>query len=79
MSGESAVRFRPLLFGVNTVSSDWKLMLAMVGAPIAAILMIAYAFFRPAENPDCKAERASHLSWSLEKESAYLSELTGWR
>ena len=39
---------------------DWKLMLAMGGAAIAALAMIAYAFFRPAEDPE-EAERKRRL------------------
>jgi len=32
--------------------ADWKLVLAMGGALIAAVAMIAYAFLRPAVNPE---------------------------
>lgn len=39
---------------------DWKLVLAMAGAAIAAILMIAYAFIRPNEEPE-EAERKRRL------------------
>ncbi|PYU48725.1 MAG: hypothetical protein DMG48_19175 [Acidobacteria bacterium] len=39
---------------------DWKLMLAMGGAAIAALAMITYAFFRPAEDPE-EAERKRRL------------------
>jgi hypothetical protein len=48
---------------LNTVSYDWKLMVAMGGAAAAAIAMIAYAFFRPAEEPeDIERKRRLHLN-----------------
>ena len=48
---------------MNTLSSDWKLMLAMGGAAVAAIVMIAYAFFRPAEDmEDAERKRRLHLN-----------------
>ncbi len=48
---------------MNIVSSDWKLMLAMGGAAIAAVLMIVYAFFRPAEDPEAiERKRRLHLN-----------------
>src|SRR5882762_575173 len=38
-------------------------MLAMGGAAVAAIVMIAYAFFRPAENPEeIERKRRLHLN-----------------
>ena len=40
--------------------ADWKLALAMGGAAIAALGMIAYAFFRPALDPE-EAERKRRL------------------
>ena len=40
--------------------ADWKVVLAMAGAAIAAILMIAYAFIRPNEPPE-EAERKRRL------------------
>ena len=40
--------------------ADWKLMLVMGGAAIAALAMIAYAFFRPAVDPE-EAERKRRL------------------
>jgi len=40
--------------------ADWKLVLAMGAAAIVAIAMIAYAFFRPAEEPE-EAERKRRL------------------
>ena len=45
---------------MKSLFADWKLVLAMAGAAIAAILMIAYAFFRPAEEPE-EAERKRRL------------------
>jgi hypothetical protein len=43
--------------------ADWKVMLAMGGAAIAALAMIAYAFFRPAANPeDEERKRRLHLN-----------------
>ena len=43
--------------------ADWKLVLAMAGAAIAAIAMIAYAFFRPAEDPEAvERRRRLHLN-----------------
>jgi hypothetical protein len=45
------------------MSSDWKLMLAMGGAAVAAIAMIAYAFFRPPEEPEeIERKRRLHLN-----------------
>lgn len=42
---------------------DWKLLLAMGGGAIAALAMIAYAFFRPAVNPeDAERKRRLHLN-----------------
>jgi len=40
--------------------ADWKLVVAMGGAAIAALAMIAYAFFGPAVNPE-EAERKRRL------------------
>lgn len=40
--------------------ADWKLMIVMGVAAIAALAMIAYAFFRPAEDPE-EAERKRRL------------------
>src|SRR2546425_6416762 len=40
--------------------ADWKLVLVMGGAAIAALAMIAYAFFRPAVDPE-EAERKRRL------------------
>lgn len=43
--------------------SDWKLLLTMGGAAAAAIAMIAYAFFRPAEDPEeIERKRRLHLN-----------------
>ena len=40
--------------------ADWKLMVVMGGAAIAALAMIAYAFLRPAVDPE-EAERKRRL------------------
>lgn len=40
--------------------ADWKVVLAMGGAAIAALAMIVYAFMRPAVNPD-EEERKRRL------------------
>ena len=45
---------------MNTLPADWKLILVVGCAAIAAVVMIAYAFFRPAENPE-EAERRRRL------------------
>ena len=48
---------------MNIASSDWKLLLAMGGAALAAIAMIGYAFFRPAEEPEeIERKRRLHLN-----------------
>jgi hypothetical protein len=48
---------------LNTLSSDWKLIAAMGGAAVAAIVMIAYAFFRPTENvEESERKRRLHLN-----------------
>jgi Protein of unknown function (DUF3592) len=48
---------------LNTLPADWKLMLLVGGAVVAAIVMIAYAFFRPAENPEeIERKRRLHLN-----------------
>ena len=42
---------------------DWKMALAMGGAAIAALAMIAYAFFRPTEEPEAvERKRRLHLN-----------------
>ena len=43
-------------FALKDWFADWKLVLAMGGAAIAALAMIAYAFFRPAVD-EKEAER----------------------
>jgi hypothetical protein len=45
---------------LNALAADWKIMLAMGGVATAAILMIAYAFSRPAVDPE-EAERRRRL------------------
>lgn len=45
---------------MKALFADWKLVLAMVGAGVAAVAMIVYAFFRPAEDPEA-AERKRRL------------------
>ena len=48
---------------MNALLADWKMVLAMGGAAIAALAMIAYAFFRPAANPeDEERRRRLHLN-----------------
>ena len=43
--------------------ADWKLLLGMGGALVAAMAMIAYAFFRPAVNPEHEErKRRLHLN-----------------
>ncbi len=43
--------------------ADWKLLLAVVGGGVAAILLIIYAFVRPAVNPEEEErERRLHLN-----------------
>ena len=48
---------------MKSLFADWKLVLAMGGAAIAALIMIGYAFFRPAEEPeDIERRRRLHLN-----------------
>ncbi len=48
---------------MKTLPADWKLVLTMGGAAIAAAAMIAYAFFRPTEAPeDVERKRRLHLN-----------------
>ena len=48
---------------MKALLADWKLVLAMGGALIAALAMIAYAFLRPAENPEEEErQRRLHLN-----------------
>jgi hypothetical protein len=45
---------------LKALLADWELLLAMGGALIAALAMIAYAFLRPAPNPE-EEERKRRL------------------
>ena len=48
---------------MKTLAADWKLLLTMGVAAIAAVSMIAYAFFRPSEHPeDVERKRRLHLN-----------------
>jgi hypothetical protein len=48
---------------LQALLADWKLLLTMGGAAIAALAMIAYAFFRPAVNPyEAERKRRLHLN-----------------
>ena len=48
---------------LEALLADWKLLLAMGGAAIAALAMIAYAFFRPAVDPEeVERKRRLHLN-----------------
>jgi hypothetical protein len=48
---------------LKTLLADWKLVLTMTAAAIAALAMIAYAFFRPAEPPEeVERKRRLHLN-----------------
>ncbi len=48
---------------MKSLFADWKLVLAMAGAAVVAVAMIAYAFFRPAEEPDAvERRRRLHLN-----------------
>jgi uncharacterized protein DUF3592 len=48
---------------VEKFLTDWKMALAMGGAAVAAIAMIAYAFFRPKEEPEAvERRRRLHLN-----------------
>ena len=48
---------------MKTLFADWKVVLAMCGAAVAAIAMITYAFFRPAELPhEAERRRRLHLN-----------------
>ena len=48
---------------MNALLADWKVVLVMGGAAAAALAMIAYAFFRPAENPEqVERRRRLHLN-----------------
>jgi hypothetical protein len=48
---------------LKALLADWKLALAMAGAAVAAVAMIAYAFFRPAEDQEgAERKRRLHLN-----------------
>lgn len=48
---------------MKALFADWKLVIAMGAAAIAAIAMIAYAFFRPPEEPEAvERRRRLHLN-----------------
>jgi hypothetical protein len=48
---------------LKALLADWKLALTMVGVAVAAIAMIAYAFFRPAEDQEgAERKRRLHLN-----------------
>lgn len=48
---------------MKSLFADWKLLLAMGGAAVVAIALIAYAFFHPAEDPeDVERKRRLHLN-----------------
>ena len=48
---------------LKALLADWKLVLAMGGAAIAALAMIAYAFLRPAVDPEQEErKRRLHLN-----------------
>ena len=48
---------------MKTLLADWKIVLAMCGAAVAALAVIAYAFFRPAEPPEnVERKRRLHLN-----------------
>jgi hypothetical protein len=48
---------------LKTLLGEWKVVLAMGGAAIAAAAMIAYAFFRPVEPPEeVERKRRLHLN-----------------
>ena len=48
---------------MKALLADWKLVLVMGGAAIAAVAMIVYAFLRPAEDPEAEErKRRLHLN-----------------
>jgi hypothetical protein len=48
---------------VKELLADWKLVLAIVGGSIAAVGLLAYAFARPASDPDAEErKRRLHLN-----------------
>jgi hypothetical protein len=51
------------VFPLKNWLADWKMVLVMAGAAVAAVAMIAYAFFRPAEDPEAtERRRRLHLN-----------------
>lgn len=48
---------------MNTLPGDWRLVLLVGGAAVAALVLIAYAFLRPDENPEeTERKRRLHLN-----------------
>jgi hypothetical protein len=48
---------------LKTLLADWKFLLGILAGAVAAIAMIAYAFFRPAEPPqEVERKRRLHLN-----------------
>jgi hypothetical protein len=48
---------------LNALPGEWKLLLLAGGTAVAALAMIAYAFFRPSENPEeTERRRRLHLN-----------------
>ena len=48
---------------MHSLLADWKMLAAVAGAAIAGIAMVAYAFFRPAVNPEeVERRRRLHLN-----------------
>jgi hypothetical protein len=48
---------------LNSLLADWKMVAAVVGAAMAGVAMIAYAFFRPAvDSEEAERKRRLHLN-----------------
>jgi Protein of unknown function (DUF3592) len=45
---------------LNNLLADWKMLATVIGAAVAGLALIAYAFFRPAVDPE-EAERKRRL------------------